>query len=277
MFTTIRSKLLASFGCVLLLMSGLGITVYTFVEANNQRVTEAIERDFNGSVLIAKLAVEAQKIRRFEKEYFIYVSSTEKAKKYQDEWKNTAQQLRAQLDTLLANPQALWSETERNEFKTWQAGLTAYEQGFDKVIADVQRGIIKDTTSANTAISEAKDQFRVLLDGAAKVGEFKLASARAAQAEIVQRNRLLTRVLAATVGGSLAFCLILTLLVPASIIKPITRLSEAAAAMSTGNLDQQVPAMSEARDFMGLAETLERMRISLKVMLGRLSQTESIR
>lgn len=89
MFQTIRMKLLASFVFVILLISTFGITVYQISQANNALVADAIDKDFNGSVAIATLAVEAQKNRRFEKEYFIYVEDAEKAKKYAKEWTDT--------------------------------------------------------------------------------------------------------------------------------------------------------------------------------------------
>jgi HAMP domain-containing protein len=76
------------------------------------------------------------------------------------------------------------------------------------------------------------------------------------------RNRLLLLVLASTVGGGVSLRLMLAMVMPASIAKPIKMLSEAAISMSTGNLHQKVPV--KVRDFGGLAETMERMRISLK-------------
>lgn len=109
----------------------------------------------------------------------------------------------------------------------------------------------------------------MLLDGTAKVGTQKLVSAKAAQAKIVQSHRTLVFVLASAVGGSVLVCLGLLIVIPASITKPMAMLSAAAASMSAGNLQQAVPTMTGARDFAGLAEALERMRISLKLMMER--------
>lgn len=271
MFKTIRAKLLSSFVLILLLMSGLGAAAYHFSQANGTLTEEAINKEFNGSVVIATLAVEAQKIRRYEKEYFIYVGDAQKAKKYQDEWTGTYKTIQSQLGAIIADHAGIWTSTEKAEFRQWEAALVAYGQGFDKVVSDVKSGALPNTLTANAAISDAKDKFRVLLDGTVKVGEQKLRNAKTAASQITEGNRVLVRVLVGAVSGSVLLCLVLAVLVPASITRPIRTLSEAAAAMSMGNLQQAVPSTVGVQDFVGLAETLERMRISLKLMMERIT------
>ena len=229
-----------------------------------------LTKDFKGSVLIAALAVEAQKIRRFEKEYCIYVSQADKAQKYQQEWTETFTSIKRQLEGMLLDRSGMWSEQERGDFTQWSAGLLAYEEGFNKLVTHVKSGVIRDTFAANAAIGEAKDKFRILLDGTAKIGAVKLQSAQVAEAKIIASARFLVFVLVGTIGGSIIICLFLVIIVPRSITRPITMLSEAATAMSNGDLEQAIPANVGLQDFAGLAETLERMRISLKVMMHRL-------
>jgi methyl-accepting chemotaxis protein len=196
-------------------------------------------------------------------------------KKYEGEWTDTYNNLKSQMASLVSDSAAVWSEREKTEFQQWQAALGAYGDGFRKVVRDVANGTIKDTLSANAAIREAKDKFRVLLDGTVKVGEQKLANAKSAQAHIAQRHQTLALVLVSAVSGCVGLCLLLVSTVPASITKPIKMLSDAAAAMSTGNLQQVVPTTLKVRDFTGLAETLERMRISLQVMMGRFAASDN--
>jgi nitrate/nitrite-specific signal transduction histidine kinase len=59
--------------------------------------------------------------------------------------------------------------------------------------------------------------------------------------------------------------------VPASISSPIEALTRSAHDMSTGNLDRPVT-ITGSPEFKDLADTLERMRVSQKMLMERLKQ-----
>jgi HAMP domain-containing protein len=269
MFKTIRAKLVWSYALILVVMMGVSATTYTLTESNARLTEEAIDKDFNGSVAIASLAVEGQKIRRFEKEYFIYIGDTKNAKKYETEWKDTFKKIRSQLTDLIADHERIWTDQEKAEFGKWEVAADAYRKGFLAIVDGVSSGAINNTLVANAAIQEGKDAFRVLLDGTAKIGATKLKHARDAEKMIVSANNTLERVLLISVVGSLIFCLGLAIVVPGAITNPINTLSDAASTMSKGDLQKSVPSMAATADFVGLAEALERMRISLKLMIDR--------
>ena len=63
-------------------MKGLTGIVYFFIEENSRFVDQAIEKDFNGSVQISGLPILAQEIRRYEKEYFMYIDDAKNKTKY---------------------------------------------------------------------------------------------------------------------------------------------------------------------------------------------------
>ncbi len=258
-----------SFFLVFLATVALGATTYIFAQKNNRLVAGAISQDFNGSIIISQLAVDAQQIRRYEKEYFMYIGNAKKKIKYQNEWSEIYHKLKEQLGTMLQDKGGIWTEADKQKFQSWQTSLEAYGRGFNKVIEDVNNGVINDTLTANKAVQEAKNAFRVMVNGTIEEFHAKYQHALNAETQIKASNTFLIWVLLGGVGGSVILCLILLSVVPRSITRPITLLSEAAETMSKGQLNTTVPTKLRVTDFLGLANTLERMRISQKVLLER--------
>lgn len=268
MFNTIRSKLIFSFLLVFVVMAGLTSISYFFIQENNRLVDQAIDRDFSGSIQISELAILAQEIRRYEKEYFMYIGNTEQKAKYEKEWTGTFTKIKTKLDQLMSDKSALWTANDQTEFTKWSESLQTYGKGFQKLIDDVNNGILTDTLSANNAIQNAKNAFRPLVSGTIELANQKYRDASEARRQIKIKNSQMNLILISALAITAAFCLTLILIVPRTIIKPIKSLTSSASTMSQGALETPVPA-SSIKDFDELSATLERMRISLKALLQR--------
>lgn len=272
MLNSIRGKLLTSLSVVLVLTAALGGITYYYVTQNGKLVSDAINRDFNGSIAMSRLAVEAQKIRRYEKEYFMYIGNAKKETKYEKEWRDSYYKITDMLNSMLRDVDGIWSAREKEMFREWADSLVFYGDGFKRVVSNVKMRNIGDTLSANRAIQEAKNRFRVLVKGAARVSESKFETAAASERQISESNDVLIRVLSLATGIAVLICALIMVLVPIGIISPIRLLSDAADSISKGDLDRPVPSAVGVMDFRGLAATLERMRVSQKAMLERLSR-----
>lgn len=272
MLNSIRGKLLTSLSLVLVLTAALGGITYVYVTQNGKLVSDAINRDFFGSLAMSRLAVEAQKIRRYEKEYFMYIGNAKKEKKYENEWRDSYYKITDMVNSMLRDVDGIWSAQEKETFKEWAASLVFYGDGFKGVVSNVKMGNVTDTLSANTAIQEAKNKFRLLVKGATSVSESKFETAAASERQISESNHVLLKVLALATGIAVFVCALIMVLVPVAIISPIRMLSDAADSISKGDLDRPVPSTVGVMDFRGLASTLERMRVSQKAMLERLSR-----
>lgn len=259
-------------GFALLLFSIVGQSAVGLLTAtsNNELVTDAINEDFNRSLLISQIAIEGNKLRRYEKEYFIYVGDAKKMRKYEGEWSASYHKLKNMIAGAMNDSSGAWSSSQKNVLKAWAASLEAYAIGFNEVVQRVHAGSITDTIAANKAVQPAKNKFRVLLNGAEASGADLLARAEFS-ALAIKRNNAMTIgifVFSSVIGIALAIWMLIS--TPRAINRPVAMLAASAQEMSTGNISLAVPVEKTPQEFRTLAETIERMRVSQKVLIHRL-------
>ena len=256
---------------VMLAIIGLqSALTYYFASTNVELIQEAVERDFDASLHIARISLAANKIRRYEKEYFIYVQSPSKRAEYSTHWEGTYAELKQLLQTGLDTQDPRWSEEDRIRFDQWDQALETYARGFRNVVRSVESSQIRDPVLANSAIRDAKNRFRVVLHGAAEGGRTRYQHARENVERIETNNDNAIIAVGAAVAISIAFALFLLLAMPRSIARSVGLLSDAAESMSRGKIDLTIPVERTNREFRGLAQTLERMRVSQKVLMDRM-------
>lgn len=265
---TIRTKLLVGFGLLLLFMIGQAGVTYYYMSKSAELAEEAINRDFSTSLAIARVAIEGQKLRRFEKELFIYASD-ERRHKYYEEWKPSFDSLKALLVEMTNNKSGIWSDDDRQEIAKWNNALDEYGRGFNHVVAEINNGTLTRTVDANAAIKDAKDAFAVLLTGTEQARETKYQRAAASALQIDDNSRIINLVVLATSAAGMILAITLLITIPGSIAKPIEMLTQAAERMSLGDLSRAIVA-GRSQEFQKLADTLERLRISQKALIDRL-------
>lgn len=266
---SIRNKLYVGFGLILLFMFVQLAVVYGFLHQSRTLVDTTITSEFNNSVEVARLGTEAHKLRRFEKEYLIHIRSPGKRAGYYAEWKGAHKNIQSMLTGIAENREQRWSPADIAAAIEWQKALNAYEVGFLRVVAAADSGRIASALQGNEAVRDAKDAFRLLLDGTAAAIDRKyqraVASAQAINGKFTTVNLVL--VIVALAGAALAVTMLIV--VPAAIARPIEVLTRAAHDMSTGNLGTSI-SITGSPEFHELGATLERMRIAQQMMLDRL-------
>lgn len=265
---TIRTKLLIGFGLLVLFMVGQAAVTFHYMSKSTELAEEAINRDFNTSLAIARAAIEGQKMRRFEKELFIYAGD-QRRKKYYEDWKQSFGSLKTMLVQMTNDKSGAWSDADRQEIAKWNNALDEYGRGFEQVVAQIDSGALTGTVQVNAAIKEAKDAFAVLLTGTEKAGDAKYHRAAASAIQIDDNARIINLVVLVTSMGGVILAIGLLVIVPGSIAKPIEMLTQAAERMSLGDLSRAIAA-GHSREFQKLADTLERLRISQKALIDRL-------
>ena len=265
---SIRARLMLGFGLMMFFIMGQSIVTFVYFQENSSLVRQAINHDFKASTEIANIAVIGQALRRYEKEYFIYVDNFDKRRGYHKEFSESAGKLKKSLDGILGDTSTTWSDDDKREATVWAKALDTYTLGFNEIADKVERGELQTTLEANAAIQNAKNAFRVLLKGAAKGSRLKYQGAEVNHARIAKNlNFVNYTVIVMSVAG-LALVLVLMISIPRAIAGPIKLLNDAATAMSVGNLDRRVP-LSSVAEFEDLAKTLERMRVSQKVLIHK--------
>ncbi len=266
---SIHSKLASGFALIIIFLLIQGGITFFYASKSNQLVNQAIDSSFQQSQFVSQLSIDGQKLRRYEKEYFIYVNTERKREKYFDEWSAAKDSLYNRLTAVINDNSGSWSLYDRNEMEVWKKSLIAYSDGFNAVNRKVKSGGLRDPISANAAIRDAKNEFRTYLGGTDKMGKEKLAEAKNFAKEIDGDFNMLYMIISATSAAGIVLLISLLQLIPRSIAKPVKELTEAATLMSKGDLNQQINP-STIKEFKTLSETLERMRMSQKALIDRM-------
>lgn len=266
---SIHSKLASGFALIIIFFLLQAAITFVYISKSNNLVNQAIHQSFQQSQFISQLSIDGQKLRRYEKEYFIYVNHDRKREKYYKEWTEAKNSIEARLTSAINSTDEKWTLYERNEMEVWKQSLDAYNAGFQNMNNMVLNGVLTDPISANAEIRDAKNEFRTYLSGTAKMGKDKLADAKQYAAQIDDNFKLLHMVMFATSAAGIVLLITLLQLIPRSIAKPVKELTEAATQMSKGNLNSKINT-SKIKEFKALSETLERMRMSQKTLIERM-------
>jgi methyl-accepting chemotaxis protein len=273
---SIRSKIFWGVGAVVLFVLLQSAAMWWYGNRVGNQVKTAINQNFAAASLLSDVIIEAQKMRRFEKEMFIYAAVKEKREGYVKEWEGAQ---RTMMDTLINGAadarKGLFNATETQEMKTWMDAAQFYEREFRKTV-DTARSLEATppaslTIDLNTAIGPGKDRFRTLLGGAQKMREAKEKSSKDISGEIESAFRvqsivaLVLTLLGLTVGA------LMVRAVMKSVTKPLTALTDATEKISRGLADSSIAASGIA-EYSPLEAALERLRVAQKAMVERMSR-----
>lgn len=179
-------------------------------------VERAVRQNFAAAGLLSRLQVEGEKMRRYEKEMFIYVADSGKRAGYLKEFDTAYTKMLTLLDTMLLPSGSTFTDEERQQVLAWKQAAVFYAGEFaslgrkaqaiqtNTLTAEQRVGL---TVEYNDAIKAGKDRFRELLGGTDKMRTAKEDAAQQIASEIdATFLRLRAGVL---VGGLLVIGLVL--------------------------------------------------------------------
>lgn len=145
-----------------------------------------------------------------------------------------------------------------------QVGADSYIEVAGSYVEAARAGpIIR--TQASARVGEARDQLQLALDALKKALRESISATAEQTQEAQDTASLISLVISMT---AVALGIILAVLITRSITRPLSYLVRTADKLSTGDLETPVEAHS--KDEVGeLAESLERMRVSLKAVMER--------
>ncbi|HZS08151.1 MAG TPA: methyl-accepting chemotaxis protein [Blastocatellia bacterium] len=197
-------------------------------------------------------------LRRYEKDIFINIGSSEKEAEYLTKWNDQHNRLEERLSEL----EKLVTDREDQEtIKQMRADLVTYSTGFNKVASMIREGKVRTTQDANQAIGEFKDEIRrleqVAYDFANKHSE-NMSKVAAIEQRSTLFIMLLVMLLAIIVSAAA------TVFMSRSITRPILDVGGVAERISQGDLRNKIEVTS--RDEIG------GLQASMKEMSAKLSQ-----
>jgi hypothetical protein len=150
-------------------------------------VERAVRQNFVAAGLLSRLQVEGEKMRRYEKEMFIYVADPAKREGYVKEYEAAYTKMLTLLDSMLLPSSPYFTDAERTEVLRWKEAALFYAGDFanlSRKAATLQPATLSMeqrvglTVDYNNAIKAGKDRFRELLAGTDKM---RVAKEEAAQ------------------------------------------------------------------------------------------------
>ena len=187
------SKNMKTWVIVVLLAAACAASVLALLDRGKRLVESQIRGDLVAGVLLTRIQLTGERMRRFEKEMFIYVTVPARRKAYQKEFDDAFQAMLVDLDTALAPSGTAFNDQERAEILGWKQAAMAYATAFNRLeIAamlldrpeSASAAALRTTQDFNRAIEEGKNAFRVLLGGTEQMRTRRKADASAIAAEI---------------------------------------------------------------------------------------------
>ena len=304
---SIKNRLNISMAVLIVFFLAQAAAVTWFVAEQREQVSEKVHQNTLASSELAELSTLAQQVRRYEKEYFVYVGNEEKRNGYIKEFSDTSVRITKLIDVMAANKDKAFSKPDVQEINRWRDANAFYASEMNRIFASVSKTQLDVNTQsqaaalaalsksavvqvaavtatpaatpavrlptpaeANDMIKAGKDRFSAeLIKGVtAQLKAKTQATLNLGETTSQNYNRLLAAVLATVMLGILiAVFLMLTVL--GAVTKPIERLSAIADEISRGNLERPFPKESVA-EFEPLARSLEKMRIGLSVLTRKI-------
>lgn len=265
---SIRAKLFFSFLFIALMILVLFVVRQHYSIKEAELVHEII-LDHKISSQLAGLSSASQKIRRFEKEFFIYVNNPEKRNKYAGQFNETNEEINQFLEQLISIYTTYKYDTSSIALAEWAAALKYYADGFNTLVERVQNGEIINVIDANSAIQDYKNRFRLVLAGTDKAikQQYLLATEKADLIKQYQSNSSTIFIVISTLSFLIA--IFMSFFVPASIVKPLKQLTDIANRISKG----QVKAMTDVKgsvEIENLSKSIQRLQLATLGLLKRL-------
>ncbi|MGD0282386.1 MAG: methyl-accepting chemotaxis protein [Dissulfurispiraceae bacterium] len=221
------------FGLILLLMIIVGMGGYWGINSVSQTTVTMLHGDGALAQYSARLRANILGMRRFEKDTFINIASSEKVDSYFREWQDEKKKTEERIEDL---DKAAVLQKDKDLIKLLKSDLTAYVGGYTKVLGMIHEGKIKTTVEANVAISEYKTEIHRMESAA--VGFAQECNKRMLGAEDVVLNitkqavriMLIFAIVAILIGIAAA------LLITRGIVKPLNEGVEVANTLADGDL-----------------------------------------
>ncbi len=299
---SIRSMLLlglALIGLLFLVQAGLLAWGQRAVERD---VIDKVEKNTVATSQLGELGIVAQQIRRYEKEYFVYINNSERRDNYIKEWSGAADKMSKSLQTMRTNSQNAFSADDQGKISSWASAAEFYAAEMKKIFALVneRQGQMSASTAAaiaaanvpapkgamavplptavtmyspievNNMIGPGKDRLSgVLIKGLSEMSEAKTKATLALPALTRDGFNKLWAVVMATVLIGLLTAVLLAIKLPSAISKPIATLSEAVDRMSKGDVDKAIDVAAPS-EFATLTGAIERMRVAQRALVQRM-------
>lgn len=136
---SIRIRLIASMAVLIAFFILQAIAVTWFTNAQSAQTSASIRNNTQSNAQLTELSTLAQQIRRYEKEYFVYVQNEEKRNGYIKEFEGASGRISKLLEAILANPGSSYTKAEISEANRWRDAHAFYAGEMTRIFNEVKR------------------------------------------------------------------------------------------------------------------------------------------
>jgi methyl-accepting chemotaxis protein len=285
---SIKNILLLGLAAIALLFLVQAWLLYSGQQQIQREVISAAQKNTQASAQLSELAILAQQVRRYEKEYFVYVNNVERRENYIKEWTGTSDKITKLLQSIRSNAQGAFTPEDLAKVSNWSSAAEFYSSEMKKIfgaVNDRQTATpssppsAKDAPPANTSFAPAeanvlitagKDRLSgVLIKGVSDLYQAKTKATLELDDVATATFSKLAKAVGATVLIGFLLALFLAWRLPRAITSPLGALTDAVDRMSKGDLEKAVD-VGGVHEFSGLSTALERMRVAQKTLMQRL-------
>lgn len=194
----IGTRLALAFGLVSLFLLGTliaGIMGITFTKDTAQKTLDTDVALASNAAEIQRLALQA---RRFEKDIFINIDSSDRVAAYQQSWAATIEEIQAAFQ---AGSQIADKDSLNALYQQAGSALQEYEEGFLSVYRKIELGSITETSQANLVFGEHKESIYQLEELADEISLVAVEGVKTANEAINVEYRLAIWQLCIFAGG----------------------------------------------------------------------------
>ncbi len=301
--TSIRRRLQAGFLVAIGFFALQTAIFYGSGSAIETDITATVQKNTQVSAKLSGLASDVQRIRGYEKEYFIYVADIEKRNGYVADWTNAGLSAEATMQSLQQNSDSYLTTTEVAQVNEWQQAFEFYKSEMQKIFARVNsqnsadaiaynqklpaqtpaakpnkaaaptpqlsRVELLSPSEVNAMIGPGKDRLNaVFVKGVAEMGQARLKDTLGLTGSIHHGFSQMAAIFLTVSLMGIALATFLLLTMPTLISTPIARLSNSVDLLSKGAIEQEIE-VGDVIEFQPLAKGLERLRMAQSLLVER--------
>lgn len=259
----IGMRLGIGFGLLLLLILVVGLLGYLGVQSISASTIGMI----HGDAHIAKNSAEARAhiigMRRYEKDLFLNVGSSEKKAEYEKKWKEQRDELVKEHMAELEKTAVLAADKE--SIKKMMEEVNAYDLNFSSVLAAIRAGKIQTVEQANAAMEPYKDNIRRMEAAAKELAEAGNKRMQAMEPALNATSGKISLFIVLLVLAAAVASVVTGTIITRSIAVPVQQVAKAAKKIATGDITQNVE-MDRKDEIGGLAFSFNEMTGYLTAM-----------
>jgi methyl-accepting chemotaxis protein len=226
--------------------------------ADHVLTVDVVAADTSGQVQATTL-----ELRRFEKDYFLNLGDIAKRNDYLNKWKSSYQELKGLLDKL---GRLVDEDDERGKIAAMRGALSGYDEGFDKVRENVDRGLLTEPAQGNQAMEPFKDYIRAL-EANARI--FRADNLKGTREEILRQSSRATWAMSIFIALATLISVSLSMVITRSVTQPLGDVVAIAERVAQGDL--RVKLGTERGDEIGrLQSAIGEMLKSLTRVIGEI-------